>query len=172
MKKTIAVALFALLILSGCAAQTHEPPATARYVDFAQVADWAKPESPTGFTKVLAEQEAKAEPAVESYEPEYVEPYYAPTYDEPTYDNGDGFMSQGRRYYNGGTETWYTSDEPYDIQDRWTVDDEGYYRDEDGYYVVASDDAADGEVIDTSKGEAKVYDHGSGYGNTDFYTDF
>lgn len=88
-------------------------------------------------------------------------------------NNGDGFMQQGVRDYGDTTETWYSSNQTYhERTGEWTPDDEGYYRDSEGYYVVASEDHAQGEVIDTSKGKAKVYDSGCDNGVTDFYVNF
>ncbi|MFR7669783.1 MAG: hypothetical protein ACLU0O_02540 [Collinsella sp.] len=40
----------------------------------------------------------------------------------------------------------------------WTQDSEGFWRDSDGYYVVAAGDMAQGSTFTGSKGECKVYD--------------
>lgn len=177
MKRIITALAITALALTGCVTkivENQEDLPTAKYeVEFLKVADM---EEPADISSMVAEPEPPQAAGQEPVEETYHEPAYsAPVYydDAPSYDNGDGFASQGRRYYNGGTETWYTSPgDPYDVQDQWTVDDEGYFRDQDGYYVVASDEYGDGEIIDTSKGEARVWDHGSGVGNTDFYVDF
>ena len=121
-----------------------------------------------------AESAPEAEQDPVYYETEYVdESAYIAPYTPSQADNGDGFVSQGVRDYDGTKETWYSSNILYHYRTpEWTPDDEGYYRDADGYYVVASTDHGQGEVIDTSKGEAKVYDTGCASGVTDFYTNF
>ena len=51
----------------------------------------------------------------------------------------------------------------------WTLDDEGFYRTDEGYYVVAASDMEQGTVFETSRGEAIVLDTGCPAGTTDFY---
>lgn len=79
----------------------------------------------------------------------------------------------GVNYHDGRRETWYSSNVLYhkDTAD-WEVDDEGFYRTEEGYYVVAASDMEQGTVLETSKGEAMVLDSGCAAGTTDFYTKF
>lgn len=116
----------------------------------------------------------------EAYFEDYSDPYDPwlnnnPIYSGSTGYSGDGFMWQGTREYNGTTETWYSSNQAYHYRTgEWTVDDEGYYRDSEGYYVVATnnDEIPQDTVIETSKGQAKVYDGGADTGVTDFYTAF
>lgn len=129
---------------------------------------------------VIENAESEPEEAEETYEEEepYYEEYY---YEEEYYDYGgysgsgggssDGFMEQGiRDGVDSDTETWYPESAGRHYRtDEWHTDEEGYYRDSDGYYVVASDDYAEGSVVNTSKGEAKVYDDGTDSGNIDFY---
>lgn len=121
---------------------------------------------------VLEEPGEELEEAV--VEDEYYEEYYGEYYEEPTggySGSGDGFKQQGvRSGVDSDTETWYSSNQAYHYRTaEWSVDDEGYYRDSDGYYVVASDDYEQGSVVNTSKGEAKVYDSGTASGNIDMY---
>ena len=52
----------------------------------------------------------------------------------------------------------------------WTQDSEGFWRDSDGYYVVAAGDMAQGSTFTGSKGDCKVYDAGCAAGTTDYYT--
>lgn len=96
---------------------------------------------------------------------------------------GDGFMQQGVREFNGRTETWYSSNVLYHQNtSQWSVDDEGYYRTDDGYYVVAASEYEtnpetgepyqEGDIIQTSKGEGIVLDSGCDEGVTDFYVGF
>ena len=101
---------------------------------------------------------------------DYTEDYsasYTPAY------SGDGFAQQGVRDHNGRTETWYSSNQLYHHStSEWSVDDEGYYRTDEGYYVVAASDLPQGTVFETSKGDAIVLDSGCADGVTDFYTAF
>lgn len=139
--------------------------------------DLGLPEILFPITALLEEQQEEAEE--EYYEEPYYEDYY---YEEERYDYGgysgggssDGFMAQGvRDGVDSDTETWYSSNALYHYRtSEWSPDEEGYYRNSDGYYVVASDDYPEGTVIETSKGEAIVLDSGTYSGNVDFYTNW
>ena len=84
----------------------------------------------------------------------------------------DDFMQLGVVEYNGVYETWYSSNVAYHyLTDEWTLDDAGYYRTIDGYYVVASDGYEQGAIIETSRGLAQVLDCGCG-SNVDFYVNW
>lgn len=111
--------------------------------------------------------EPEPEPAVEYHEEWYEPAYYAPAYDMPT----DGLTMQGGvNEHDGRTETWYSSNVLYHYRtSEWTLDSEGFYRDADGYYVVAASDMEQGSVFEGSKGECKVYDCGCADGVTDYY---
>lgn len=86
---------------------------------------------------------------------------------------GNDFMHEGVRVGEDGTEyTWYSSNTARHWRTgEWTVDEDGFYRDADGYYVVATDGAAEGDVVDTPWGEGRVYDGGCGSA-VDMYTAF
>lgn len=183
---TAFIALLAVMALAGCA------PAQAmqeREADkgFASVQDTTHHEWPAWLGDNPADKllgaietarQARQKPAQQEIIPEpepvadygYSEPYsasYAPV------DNGDGFRQQGVRNFNGRTETWYSSNQAYHYRTgEWTADDEGYYRDGDGNYVVAASDMPEGATFETSKGTAKVYDSGCENGVTDFYVNF
>ena len=107
----------------------------------------------------------------EYYEEVYYEPassyYYSESYDYPT----EGLTMQGGvNYYDGRRETWYSSNVLYHYRtSEWYVDEEGFYRDSDGFYVVAASDMEQGTVFEGSKGECKVYDSGCAEGTTDYY---
>lgn len=128
---------------------------------------------------IIENAESELEEEEEVYGEEYYEDYF---YEEEYYDYGgysgggssDGFMAQGvRAGVDSDTETWYSSNVLYHYRTgEWHTDEEGYYRDSDGYYVVASDDYPEGTVIETSKGEAIVLDSGTYSGNVDFYTNW
>jgi hypothetical protein len=118
--------------------------------------------------------EILADPEPEYYEPyygEWEEPvYYAPAYDMPT----DGLTMQGGvNEHDGRTETWYSSNVLYHYRtSEWTLDSEGFYRDAEGYYVVAASDMEQGTTFTGSKGECKVYDCGCADGVTDYYVNW
>lgn len=181
MKRITIIALaLALTLCAGCAtkiAESQEQLPTARYDSaFLAVNDV---DEPAGAVRVMqelearqAEEEAAAAEVVDEgewYEEEYYEEYYEPSYSGGY--SGDGFMQAGvREGVDSDTETWYPESAGRHYRtDEWHTDDEGYYRDSDGYYVVASNDYEQGSVVNTSKGEAKVYDDGTDSGNIDFY---
>lgn len=87
------------------------------------------------------------------------------------WDSADGFYNQGVRSGVGSeTETYYSSAVAYHYRTgEWHTDDEGYWRDADNRYVVSSDDYPQDAIVQTSKGEGRVYDSGSGEGNIDMY---
>ena len=73
--------------------------------------------------------------------------------------------------YGGRVETYYSSNVAYHYRTpEWTVDEQGFYRTQEGYYVVAASDYEQGELIETSMGTAQVLDSGCDVGITDFYT--
>lgn len=104
---------------------------------------------------------------VEYYEPVYYEDvnYYQQEY------TSDGLNSYtGVNHYAGRTETYYSSNVLYHyLTDEWTLDDEGFYRTDEGYYVVAASDMPEGTVFEGSKGECIVLDCGCAEGVTDYY---
>lgn len=75
--------------------------------------------------------------------------------------------------WNGRTETAYSSNVLYHYRtSEWTPDEFGFYRTDDGLYVVGSDDYEMGSVIETSRGPALVADCGGDPGITDFYVNW
>lgn len=83
--------------------------------------------------------------------------------------NPDGLNSFDGTYdYNGHHETYYASRAVYD--DQLTVDDDGFFRDSEGRYVVASSDYEKGDIIQISQGEAIVMDIGPASGTVDVHT--
>lgn len=90
-------------------------------------------------------------------------------YDVPVYSGGLTAQS-GVNYYDGRTETFYSSAVLWHYRtNEWTVDDEGFYRDPEGRYVVAASDMEQGTVFQGSKGECIVLDSGCAPGVTDYY---
>ena len=119
-----------------------------------------------------AEQAAAAQAAEEAY-------YYEPTYYAPTYSGVSGDPDGLNSFVgiidgvNGTRETAYSSQVLYHYRtSEWTPDEYGFYRTDDGYYVVASSDYEQGTIIETTRGEAMVLDSGCDSGIVDFYTDW
>ena len=57
----------------------------------------------------------------------------------------------------------------------WTVDDEGFYRDDQGRYVVGVNEDEGyniGDEIETGRGTGVVMDYGCDENITDFYTNW
>lgn len=88
--------------------------------------------------------------------------------------NGSGLTkSSGVNYYNGRRETYYSSRVLYHYRtSEWTVDNEGFYRTSEGYYVVAASDMAQGTVFQGSKGLCQVLDSGCNGNTTDYYVNW
>lgn len=86
------------------------------------------------------------------------------------YPNTGLTRSGGVNYYDGRKETYYSSNVLYHYRTgEWTVDDEGFYRTDDGYYVVAASDMKQGTTFEGSKGTCIVLDSGCAAGTTDYY---
>lgn len=87
-----------------------------------------------------------------------------------TSSNSGLTQQSGVNYYDGRTETYYSSNALYHYRtNEWTVDDEGFYRTDDGYYVVAASDIPQGATFEGSKGICIVLDSGCSEGITDYY---
>lgn len=118
---------------------------------------------------------AAAAAAVDNQGGYYEAEYWEPEYYEPQYGGySNDFMRDGVRYGEDGTRfTWYSSNAAYHYRtDEWTPDDEGFYRTDDGLYVVASSDYPEGTVISTPWGDGVVLDSGCESGTVDMYTAF
>ena len=91
------------------------------------------------------------------------------------YSSSSGGLTQssGVYYYGGRKESYYSSRVLYHYRTpEWTADAEGFYRDADGYYVVAASDLPQGTVFQGSKGICRVYDSGCAAKTTDYYVNF
>ena len=123
------------------------------------------------IVQAIADQRTAAEnaPVETTYNYDYS---YTPSssYNVPS----DGLTPQsGVNYHDGRTETYYSSNVLYHHDTgNWTVDSEGFYRTDEGYYVVAASDMAQGTTFETSKGTAVVLDSGCSNGVTDFYVNW
>ena len=125
--------------------------------------------------EIIAEYEAE-QAAIEAEQQAYYE-YYEPTYYAPSYSGVSGDPDGLNSFVgiidgvNGARETAYSSNVLYHYRtSEWTPDEYGFYRTDDGYYVVASSDYEQGTVIETTRGEAMVLDSGCDSGIVDFYT--
>lgn len=90
-----------------------------------------------------------------------------------SYNTNGLTQESGVNYYDGRTETYYSSNILYHQDtDQWTVDDEGFYRTDEGYYVVAASDIEEGTTFEGSKGTCIVLDSGCDEGTTDYYVNW
>ncbi|MBQ9041462.1 MAG: hypothetical protein IJ111_01440 [Eggerthellaceae bacterium] len=116
-----------------------------------------------------AQEAAEAAAAVEAamkYQEEYYEPYSG------SYTgyrgNPDGLNNYDGTYeHDGRVETFYSGDNAI-YRDQLWVDDDGFYRTEEGYYAVAASDKAPGDTFEGSQGTCYVIDGGNEPGNTDY----
>ena len=169
----------AALLLAGCAtvgatqSQARELP----WEGFAYAPrDWAASELPQGAVRIAAEQQEKAEQAEsevaaedEYYEEEWVDYGYSVGYvgyrgDPDGLNNFNGVYE-----YDGRTESFYSGQAVY--TNDLTVDDDGFYRTDEGYYAVAtsSGDYSIGDTFEGSMGTCVVVDDGASPGVTDYY---
>lgn len=125
--------------------------------------------------EIIAEYEAE-QAALEAEQQAWTE-YYEPVYYAPTYSGVSGDPDGLNSFVgiidgvNGTRETAYSSNVLYHYRtSEWTPDEYGFYRTDEGYYVVASSDYEQGTVIETTRGEAMVLDSGCDNGIVDFYT--
>ena len=180
----IATALMLSAVLTACAtAQADAPEKPA--VEFKYVHDWSEPKEPSGMVRIKQEMDAKAAesqseaPIAEQADsqPDYWDgasysgPYDPELNNNPAYIGGNpnGLNSFDGVYdYNGHHETFYASHAAYD--DQLWVDDEGFFRDDQGRYVVASSDYEHGTEIEISQGKAIVMDGGCEPGTVDVHT--
>lgn len=186
------IALLLALIVASLAVVIISQPAEAREIE----PEWTWRVYPTDKTNTGAyirmkldaieqrvaeiieqyEQEQAALEAEQYYEPNEFVYYDGAYYNTSTFDASayptDGLTPQsGVNAYNGRVETYYSSNVLYHYNTAaWTVDDEGFYRTDEGYYVVAASDMEQGTTFETSKGTAQVLDSGCAEGVTDFYT--
>lgn len=95
---------------------------------------------------------------------------YSPSYDTPS----SGLTAYtGVNYYDDRRETYYSSNVAYHYRtNEWYVDNEGFYRTEEGYYVVAASDMEQGTTFEGSKGTCVVLDSGCDEGTTDYYVNW
>ena len=120
------------------------------------------------------------------YIAEYVESDYSIQYVEenipvstPISSISEDFINRGVIYKNGNKYTYYSSNEgdgdfAYSDAEGMTVDENGMYKDNEGYIIVAANknDYSGGDVVETPFGQGKVYDTGCNTGTIDIYTNY
>lgn len=118
-----------------------------------------------------AEQAALEEQQAAYYEPVYYD--YTSSY-SGVQGNPDGLNSfVGVIEYDGRRETAYSSNVLYHYRtSEWTADEQGFYHDSEGRYVVAASDMEQGTVFQGSMGECIVLDSGCDAGVTDYYVNW
>lgn len=98
---------------------------------------------------------------------------FAEDYDQECYEAPQTINAyDGIYWYGDRLETYYSSEVAYHYRtDEWWLDDEGFYRTDEGYYVVAvcEHEMEEGTVFEGSKGLCQVLDCGCDYGITDYY---
>lgn len=132
----------------------------------------------------LAEEKKEVAPVVEEEVVDYSIDYNTNTVTYYTAGGGsytqtltDGstidFMSQGVLYEGDTRYTYYSSNVAYHYRTpEWNLGDDGIYRTNEGYVVVASSDYEQGTIIETPFGTAQVLDCGCANGTVDVYTGF
>ena len=190
----VAFALIAYVIAGVVEGHADEPSTPVNQI--MECSDYIMPPAITAADRALAvtarlvdearQSEPEAEQAAEYTEDDYAYQeydsaaysgsggtYYA-EYNELYNDNGPSRSMPG--WYDGYLETYYSSNTMYHYRtDEWTVDDEGFYRDDQGRYIVGVDIAEGIEIgteVETGKGTAVVMDYGSGAHVHDFYTNW
>ena len=144
-----------------------------------RVSEFVAGEQKKAEEAAAAAQEEASEYSENEYE--YVGDNGSYQYDQGYYPSGYSYPSDGLtpftgvNNYDGQLETYYSSNVLYH-QDtsNWTVDDEGFYRTDEGYYVVAANDGqySYGDTYEGSKGTCQVLDSGCAYGTTDYYVNW
>lgn len=192
-RAVIAILATVLIVILGCAVALITPSkAVARDVE----PDWTWRVSPKDTTNTRALTELRLQQLgdklkcigetetarLEAEQWEAEQAYYGGGYVD-NYGGGDWYADYSAAYntdgpshtmpgwHDGRKETYYSSNVLYHYRtNEWKVDDEGFYRTDEGYYVVAASDMPQGTTFETSKGTAQVLDSGCAEGVTDFYT--
>lgn len=122
---------------------------------------WQEPEEPVGYDVGYVTETARLDAA-----------YYGDGTDAAYGENGPTREMPG--YHDGRKETYYSSNVlPHYRMGEWTVDDDGFYRTTDGYYVVGVgiDEGYEiGDTFEGGRGTCVVMDYGYTENITDYYT--
>ena len=149
-----------------------EPEPTYWEPTYAEVGQWEPTYAEQSYVEPAHVEPTDAGPAPDAGYSGYVAEY------DPLY-NEDGPSRDMPGWHDGYLETYYDASGHY-MAGEWELDDEGFYRDSDGRYIVGVDIADTnpetgqpyqyGDVVETGRGEAVVYDFGSGAKVHDFAT--
>jgi len=198
---TITVSLLMMVAITGCSKavadeKTEEPQAFEKVSDSAQFVPSEKPtvapeSEPEPVSDEVSEEEdevyqegdnyALEEASDDSWREGYA--YYDSDYEldyesgyayDPAYgENGPTRDMPG--WHDKRKETYYSSNVlPHYRMGEWSVDDEGFYRTEEGYYVVGVGvgEYEVGDTFEGGKGTCVVMDFGYTQGVTDYYTNW
>jgi hypothetical protein len=204
--KRIVIALMACLLLAGCStANATQEDARENQASMTMAAIARDLPEPKQAVEAPREEPSNAPES----EPEQISDEVSDEgeYEYQDWDNGTAEAVSGGGYYggrvgysdmyntNGPThempgwygdpdtgyvETYFNASAHY-LSSGWSVDDEGFYHDSEGRYVVGvsiddvNPDTGEqyqyGDVVQTGRGEAVVYDYGQGVDNVhDFAT--
>ena len=185
------LALTLALIVASLTVVIISQPAEAREIE----PDWTWRVAPSDRTNTGAllrmkmdEIERRVAEIIEQYEAEQAaaeqqaweeQQYYEPVYYAPTYSGVSGDPNGLNSFVgiidgvNGTRETAYSSSVLYHYRtSEWTADEQGFYHDSEGRYVVAASDMEQGTVFQGSMGECIVLDSGCDAGVTDYYVNW
>ena len=189
----IVLALVAYVIAGVVEGHADEPSTPVNQI--MECSDYVMPPAITAADRALAVTARKVDEARQS-EPEAAQ---APDYDETVYEyqesdyaaysgsgtyyaeynelyNDNGPTREMPGWHDGYLETYYSSNVLYHSRtSEWTADEEGFYRDDQGRYIVGVDIAEGIEIgteVETGRGTAVVMDYGSGAHVHDFYTNW
>ena len=177
-KALIVLGIVCLLLLAYVAMGVMQGKAHA--AEIMECTDQMVPLAPAKATEASAQVaaaafEAPEEEPVEEYVEEYADygykeaTYYGGGYEVPYSDlyNTDGPTRNMPGWHDGYVETYYDAS-AHCMAGDWSVDSEGFYHDSEGRYVIGVDINSGlqyGDVVDTGRGEAVVYDYGAGVSN-------
>lgn len=185
------IALVAYVIAGVVEGHADEPSTPVNQI--MECSDYVMPQAITAADRALAVtarmvgEARQSEPYYDETEYEYQESDYAAYSGSGGYDmpyselyGEHGPVPGMPGWYDGNVETIYEASGHY-LASEWTLDSDGFYHDSEGRYVIGvSIDATNpdtgegykyGDVVQTGKGEAVVYDYGQGVNNVhDFAT--
>ena len=181
---TLAAVWSSLLVIGCTVSGAHKVPETVR-IEVAADLPAVDPDEAARYEQLVQLAETRAGAAETAQEVPFEEewdgyaesdwtwaqePIWEPEYEVPS----DGLTAfTGVNYHEGRTETYYSSNVLYHYRTpEWTLDEEGFYRDAEGRYVVAASDMEQGTVFEGSKGTCIVLDCGCADGVTDYYVNW
>ncbi len=176
-KQILLISLIGLFLLSvfGCTTASEQEYLRSDVKFLSSPQDFSEPSAVKILSQKILEKFSEASLEVEEdVQNQSTEEQFVDNYDYSQNISTPGLTKEsGVNYYNGRTETYYSSNVLYHYRtNEWIVDDEGFYRTNEGYYVVAASDMPQGTIFEGSKGTCIVLDSGCDEGITDYYTNF